>query len=69
MKYDLAEGFEPGRYAVGEGFILEAMGNELTERQAVPFLEAGIFVAVPSSEPEPAPEEEPEEEEPEEGDE
>jgi hypothetical protein len=67
LKYDLAEGFEPGRYAVGEGFILEATGNEMTEQQAAPFIEAGIFAGVPSSEPEPEPA--PEEEEPEEGDE
>lgn len=45
MKYDLTKGHEPGRYAVGEGHILDAKDNELTERQAAPFLAAGILKA------------------------
>lgn len=67
MIYNLAEGFSPGRYTLGEGLILEEVGNDLPERMAAEYVEAGILEpAGPSSEPEPEPEEE---EEPEEGEE
>jgi hypothetical protein len=62
MIYRLTEGYSPGRYTLGEGFILTEEGNNLTEAQAVEYVEAGILEpGEPSSEPEPEPEEEPEE--------
>ncbi|MGB0890182.1 MAG: hypothetical protein ACPGWS_07855 [Solirubrobacterales bacterium] len=42
-KYDLAKGFLPGNYTLGEGFHLAAKGNELTPAQAAPYIEAGIL--------------------------
>lgn len=67
MIYNLTDGHSPGRYTLGEGFVLEDVGNDLTEAQAAIYLEAGILEpATPSSEPVPEPEPE---EEAEEGDE
>jgi len=50
MIYKLQKGFEPGRYTLGEGFVLEVK-NEMTERQAAPYVEAGILAPATPSEP------------------
>lgn len=49
MKYDLKKGYKPGGYTLGEGFMLDAKDNEMTEAQAKPYVEAGILS--PQSEP------------------
>ena len=45
MKYALTKGNLPGRYTLGEGFILEAKGNELPAALAAPYVDAGILEA------------------------
>ena len=43
MTYELTKKYKPARYTLGEGFILQQKNNTLTERQAAPYVEAGIL--------------------------